>query len=223
MATTKLIELCNSALIRLDERVLPSTFDIRNPGNSNERYCAQLFEDTLKSVLSEHSFNIIKLKSALTIDSSNPPEFGFTNRFPYPSDCTVLKLVNVWVDDVLIKNKYNLHYNYSIEGESIVTDGSTCQIEYTYYPVKLSSEDDEDFDTKLETYLTLVCKIPSMKRAIISALAFQLCFPITHNATLKNTLYAEYMDALEKAITKNSSELPRMMFKDRTLLNCRVI
>lgn len=100
------IDIINSGLSKLGERVLTARSDNSTPG----RLANRTYNDIRDSLLREFPWNFA-IKRASLAASATAPEWGYDRAFPLPSDC--LRLVEINNDN---------RYEWRNEGGSIVTD-----------------------------------------------------------------------------------------------------
>jgi hypothetical protein len=120
------------------------------------------------------------------------PAFGFNKQYQVPSDC--LRVLEIDAEDV----------EWQKEGNVIVTDSDSLSIKY----IKKV--------TNAGLFDTCFCEVFATK------LAADVCFAITQNATLKKTLFDEYMQKLREARSYDGQEGGTRQVYARTWLNARV-
>ena len=80
--TTDELTICNLALGYIGEYQVSSG----NTGSKQYEACERYYDDAVKEVLTEHTWNEAK-KRAILVESATPPLFGFSYQFAVPADC----------------------------------------------------------------------------------------------------------------------------------------
>ena len=182
------VDICNSALNLLGA----STITQLTEDSKNARLCNQRYEPIRDRMFRSHSWNCLTKRVQLAEDSS-APVVEYTNQFTLPSDCLrVLKIHNGTTDSIASS------LDYAVEGRKIKTDEGTV---FLVYIAKIIDPNEYD------TYLV---------EALAAALAADLAYAITNNATLAKNYEAtaderlreaRFIDATENSLgTVESSE-----------------
>ena len=182
------VDICNSALNLLGA----STITQLTEDSKNARLCNQRYEPIRDRMFRSHSWNCLTKRVQLAEDSS-APVVEYTNQFTLPSDCLrVLKIHNGTTDSIASS------LDYAVEGRKIKTDEGTV---FLVYIAKIVDPNEYD------TYLV---------EALAAALAADLAYAITNNATLAKNYEAtaderlreaRFIDATENSLgTVESSE-----------------
>ena len=182
------VDICNSALNLLGA----STITQLTEDSKNARLCNQRYEPIRDRMFRSHSWNCLTKRVQLAEDSS-APVVEYTNQFTLPTDCLrVLKVHNGTTDSIASS------LDYAVEGRKIKTDEGTV---FLVYIAKIVDPNEYD------TYLV---------EALAAALAADLAYAITNNATLAKNYEAtaderlreaRFIDATENSLgTVESSE-----------------
>ena len=170
MANT-IIELCNSALTKLGAESILSLED----GTKTSEACKERYEPCKKYVLRRHPWNCAT-KRVLLSPLVAAPEFGFSNKFQFPSD--LLRILSINDGDV----------DYQIEGRNILSDENSLELKYIW-----DVNDPKLFDSTLD-------------EAIAAYLAWDISYKITQSATIKDVLMRDFREALRRAKTPDAQE-----------------
>jgi hypothetical protein len=175
------VDLCNSALNLLGASTITALTD----DSKNARLCNQRYEPIRNRIFRSHAWNCLTKRVQLAEDA-DAPVVGYTNQFTLPSDCLrVLKIHNGTTDSIVSD------LDYKVEGRKVKTDEGTVYLVY----IALVTDPNE-YDAYLQ-------------EAISSALAADIAYAITNNATLaKNYLEtaderlreARFIDATENSL-----------------------
>jgi len=165
------VDICNSALNLLGA----STITQLTEDSKNARLCNQRYEPIRDRMFRSHSWNCLTKRVQLAEDSS-APVVEYTNQFTLPSDCLrVLKIHNGTTDSIASS------LDYAVEGRKIKTDEGTV---FLVYIAKIIDPNEYD------TYLV---------EALAAALAADLAYAITNNATLAKNYEATAEERLREA------------------------
>jgi len=165
------VDICNSALNLLGA----STITQLTEDSKNARLCNQRYEPIRDRMFRSHAWNCLTKRVQLAEDSS-APVVEFSNQFTLPSDCLrVLKIHNGTTDSIASA------LDYAVEGRKIKTDEGTV---FLIYIAKITDPNEYD------TYLV---------EALAAALAADLAYAITNNATLAKNYEATAEERLREA------------------------
>ena len=165
------VDICNSALNLLGA----STITQLTEDSKNARLCNQRYEPIRDRMFRSHSWNCLTKRVQLAEDSS-APVVEYTNQFTLPTDCLrVLKIHNGTTDSIASS------LDYAVEGRKIKTDEGTV---FLVYIAKIIDPNEYD------TYLV---------EALAAALAADLAYAITNNATLAKNYEATAEERLREA------------------------
>ena len=165
------VDICNSALNLLGA----STITQLTEDSKNARLCNQRYEPIRDRMVRSHAWNCLTKRVQLAEDSS-APVVEFSNQFTLPSDCLrVLKIHNGTTDSIASA------LDYAVEGRKIKTDEGTV---FLVYIAKITDPNEYD------TYLV---------EALAAALAADLAYAITNNATLAKNYEATAEERLREA------------------------
>ena len=165
------VDICNSALNLLGA----STITQLTEDSKNARLCNQRYEPIRDRMFRSHAWNCLTKRVQLAEDSS-APVVEYSNQFTLPSDCLrVLKIHNGTTDSIASS------LDYAVEGRKIKTDEGTV---FLVYIAKIIDPNEYD------TYLV---------EALAAALAADLAYAITNNATLAKNYEATAEERLREA------------------------
>ena len=182
------VDICNSALNLLGA----STISALTDDSKNARLCNQRYESVRDRVFRSHAWNCLHKRVELA-KNSTAPVIEYTNAYALPSDCLrVLKVHNGTTDSIASD------IDYAVEGRKIKTDEGTV---FLVYIGKITDPNEYD------TYLV---------EALAAAIAADIAYAITNNATLANNYQnvaderlreARFVDATENSLgTVESNE-----------------
>ena len=172
------VDICNSALNLLGA----STITQLTEDSKNARLCNQRYEPIRDRMFRSHSWNCLTKRVQLAEDSS-APVVEYTNQFTLPTDCLrVLKIHNGTTDSIASS------LDYAVEGRKIKTDEGTV---FLVYIAKIVDPNEYD------TYLV---------EALAAALAADLAYAITNNATLAKNYEATADERLREARFVDATE-----------------
>ena len=182
------VDICNSALNLLGA----STISSLTEDSKNARLCNQRYEPIRNRTFRSHAWNFATKRVELAKDSA-APVVEYANQYTLPSDCLrVLKIHTGTTDSI------KSTIDYAVEGRKIKTDEGTVFLVY----IALITDPNE-----YDTYFN---------EALSAALAADLAYAITNNATLSNNYQAiaderlreaRFVDATENSLgTVESSE-----------------
>lgn len=104
------------------------------------------------------------------------PAWGFAKQFTLPSDC--LRILQI----------ENYNQDYKVEGRKILTNDDACKIVYVS-----NISDPNEMDVML-------------RETISAALAADIAYAVTANATLAQRMYDKYLEKLKDAKHADASE-----------------
>ena len=117
------VSICNAALSMIGADSIQSLDD----SNKNARHCANIYEQTRKSLLRKHVWNCA-VKRIQLAPLSVAPAFGLENAFQLPSDFIRVIQCNA--------------YSYVVENRQILCNESVLQLRYVYDNKDESTWDD---------------------------------------------------------------------------------
>ena len=175
------VDICNSALNLLGA----STISALSDDSKNARLCNQRYEPVRNRIFRGHAWNCLTKRVELAKDSA-APVIEYTNQYTLPADCLrVLKVHNGTTDSIASS------IDYAVEGRKIKTDEGTV---FLVYIAKITDPNESD------TYLV---------EALAAAIAADIAYAITNNATLANNYQnvaderlreARFVDATENSL-----------------------
>lgn len=170
------VQICNRALQKLGAKRITSL----SQDSVNARACNVAFTDVRDAEYRKHSWNFAIERASLAADSSDPA-WGRAKSYTLPSD--FIRLLPPYPED-------NLNdLDWQIEGNKILTDDSAPL--YVRYIKRVT-------DPNLMDSL--------FREALACKLAIELCEEITQSNTKKESLKADYMDAIREAKKLNAIE-----------------
>ena len=165
------VDICNSALNLLGA----STISSLTEDSKNARLCNQRYENIRNRMFRSHAWNCLTKRVELAKDST-APVVEFANQYTLPTDCLRVLKVHTGTTDS-IKDQID----YVVEGRKIKTDEGTIFLIYI-----ATITDPNQYDT----YLT---------EALAAAIAADLAYAITNNATLANNYQSLADERLREA------------------------
>ena len=165
------VDICNSALNLLGASTITALTD----DSKNARLCNQRYEPVRNRIFRSHSWNCLTKRVQLAQDTATPVvEYSF--QYTLPSDCLRVLKVHTGVNDSI-----NAEIEYVVEGRKIKTNEGTIYLVY----VSLVTDPNE-YDTNLQ-------------ESISAALAADIAYAVTNNATLANNYQATASERLREA------------------------
>ena len=182
------INIVNRALTLLGVNTITALTDSDKAAST----ASVLWDDTRAAVFRAHPWNCLTKRVQLAEDSA-APVVEYANQFTLPTDCLrVLKVHNGTTDSIASS------IDYAVEGRKIKTDEGTV---FLVYIAKITDPNEYD------TYLI---------EALAAAIAADIAYAITNNATLANNYQnvaderlreARFVDATENSLgTVESNE-----------------
>ena len=170
MATTK-INIVNRALGFLGAEFISSLTEDKK----SARFANELFDDTRDAVFRMHPWNCCIKRAAFSL-TGNTPAFYFSSEFQLPADW--LRIVRP-EDDSL---------EYKIEGDKILTEGSTFRCTYIFKNEIVS------------TYDSLLVDVLAIKLASV------LVMPLMQDLKSLDALNTLYMQKMQQARSADAME-----------------
>mgnify|MGYP003347745777 CR=1 FL=1 len=171
-------DICNSALNLLGA----STISALTEDSKNARLCNQRYEPIRNRIFRSHAWNCLTKRIKLAQDSA-APVVEYSYQYTLPSDCLrVLKIHTGSYDSI------ETEVNYVVEGRKIKSNEGTVYLIY----IALDT-DPNNYDTYLQ-------------EAISAAIAADLAYAITNNATLANNYQITADERLREARFIDSTE-----------------
>ena len=165
------VDICNSALNLLGA----STISALTDDSKNARLCNQRYEPVRNRIFRGHAWNCLTKRVQLAQDST-APVIEYANQYTLPADCLrVLKIHTGAADSI------SDELDYTVEGRKIKTNEGTIYLVY----VSLVTNPNE-YDTNLQ-------------ESISAALAADIAYAVTNNATLANNYQATASERLREA------------------------
>ena len=172
------VDICNSALNLLGA----STISALTEDSKTARLCNQRYEPIRNRTFRSHAWNFATKRVELAKDST-APVVEYANQSTLPSDCLrVLKIHTGTTDSI------KSTIDYVVEGRKIKTDEGTVFLVY----IALITDPNE-----YDTYFN---------EALSAALAADLAYAITNNATLSNNYQAIADERLREARFVDATE-----------------
>mgnify|MGYP001270844619 FL=1 len=172
------VDICNSALNFLGA----STISALTEDSKNARLCNQRYEPIRNRTFRSHAWNFATKRVELAKDS-DAPVVEYANQYTLPADCLrVLKIHTGSTDSI------KSTIDYAVEGRKIKTDEGTVFLVY----IALITDPNE-----YDTYFN---------EALSAALAADIAYAITNNATLANNYQALADERLREARFVDATE-----------------
>ena len=165
------VDIANSALNLLGASTITALTD----DSKNARLCNQRYEPVRNRIFRSHSWNCLTKRVQLAQDST-APVVEFSYAYTLPSDCLRVLKIHTGTADSITDD-----IDYKVEGRKIKTNEGTVYLVY----IALSTDPNE-YDVYLQ-------------EAISSALAADIAYAITNNATLANNYQAVADERLREA------------------------
>lgn len=179
------VDLCNKALDKLGHGPIASLDD----NTKAARLCTRNWPLVRDAVLRAHPWNFaIKRDVLAPVDltvTEAAKQWGFSNKFPFPSD--MLRLVEV--RDLSTSD-------YQVEGRAILANTTVLYIRYVGREEDPNQYDALFFDTAA------------------AHLAFELAEPLTQSNTKKDAAWQEYQERLNDAKRLDGQENPPAQFEE---------
>jgi hypothetical protein len=159
------INIINSALIKLGIDIINSR---TQDNNKAARTMNQLYDLKRQELLRMHPWNFATSRQSLALLTTDPA-FEYSYEFQLPDDCLRVVRIN------------NPYQEYKIEGRTILTNSSTCDIIYI-----ADIDDTSLFD-------------PLFASALADFLAFKAALSLTGSTAIQAQLGQEFQVALRTA------------------------
>ena len=172
------VDICNSGLNLLGASTITQLTD----DSKNARLCNQRYEPIRNRIFRSHAWNCLTKRVQLAADSADPV-VEYSKQYTLPSDCLrVLKVHNGTTDSIASD------IDYVVEGRKIKTNQGTVFLVY----IALITDPNE-YDTYLQ-------------ESISSALAADIAYAITNNATLAKNYQVTADERLREARFVDATE-----------------
>lgn len=179
------VAICNSALSKVGADRIVSLSEDSRPA----KLCNEQFDKIKLMLLRAHPWNFA-IKRVTLAASVTAPDFGFDYAYPLPSD---------YVRALHVNEDY---YEWQKEGNSIVTNESSCELEY------IADVAVGYFDATFDELLAV-------------KLAHDICGDLTTSPTMKANLFNEYQDLLRSARLFDAQEASTKRTRTTTFINSR--
>lgn len=183
--TTK-TDICNFALGRVAEARISSIDEANEPA----RLCKLHLEQTVREILRRANWRSCRKRAALT-ESSTPPAFGWARAYPLPVDC--LRIVSFNNQDPQIVERTL----FEVEGRVLMTNEAVAKIVYVQ---DITQETGNSGYGRMD---------PLLVKAVTTALAAKLAWPLQQSRTLQESL----IDEAEADIRRANSASARDAFE----------
>lgn len=181
------IDVCNKALDKVGHNPIISLGD----GNKAANLCDRNWPLVRDQVLRDHPWNFAMVRAVLA-PSTTAPEWGFTAKFPIPSD--FLRLIEI---RDLSTGEYQLE-NGHIHADSTVL--------YIRYLKRVT--DPNEYDSLFVD-------------AAATRLAVEICEALTQSTTKIKTLMESYDAAITRAKSVDGQENPPVVYEEDDWINVR--
>jgi len=180
------VTICNRAMIKLGEATILTLDD----NTKVARTCKQLYATTRDLVLRSHAWNFAKKRVELAVNSA-APEYDFDYSYRLPSDFIRLLIPdrNVW--------------EYSIEGQDLVTNYASGYIKYIYRITDVAKFD------------------PSFVEALACKIAEDAAIALSDNDARHKSMRESYIRAIVDAKNINAIEDGPKWFETEQWLDAR--
>jgi hypothetical protein len=181
------IDVCNLALSKVGHGSITSLDD----GTTTANLCDKLWPIVRDAMLRDHPWNFAVGRKTLAANVE-PPDWGFSSRFSFPSDC--LRLLEV--RDLSTRE-------YQVEGRNILANASVLYIRYVRRVT-----DPNEYDS-------------AFVDAVAIKLAIELCEPLTQSSQKKQMLLQEYEEVITRAKRADGQENPPTIFEEDDWIKVR--
>lgn len=180
------VQICNKALLRLAANPVESpdnTVANITTDSLEKKLCQSSFELIRDTVLEDRLWSFVLARAVLSVPDTEPPAFGYRQRFPIPQDA-----LTIWrVDDQGSYDRSNgpngTNISWSVEDGFILTNVDKCFVRYAR---RLDAETIRKASNQFVDALSL-------------RLAVEWCMPLTENASMQKALIQEYQMRLVDA------------------------
>lgn len=179
MAVQNETDICNLALDHLN---VASITTITNPTDKVGKICDRWYDDTRKAALRMHTWNFAQKRASLA-KLVTAPLWGYSAQYELPSD--YIRIVEI--------GDLNQYKDYAIEGTKLLlneTSTGSLNIRYIYD------------NTSVETFDPLFVELLALE------LAYNICFPLSGNLTLKRQIQMERDEKRREAFSVDGQERP---------------
>lgn len=184
---TSVVDVCNKALDKVGHNAITSLED----GTKAAALCTRAWPLIRDEVLRNHPWNFAITRSTLAADAT-APVWGFTAKFPLPSDS--LRLLEV--RDLSTAD-------YQVEAGHIHANATVL---YVRYIARVT--DPNSYDTVFTN-------------AVSTRLAAELCEPLTQSTSKKKALLDEYVESLLEAKRIDGQENPPAQYEEDDWITAR--
>ena len=185
------ITVANLALSQVGEQTITSFND---ENNKNAEIMRLIFEPVLEQVLRNHNWRCSTFRRNLA-RLSEDPVFGFKYQYQIPADPKCLKILRF----------FPLNTLWEREGNKILTDAASCQIQYVGFVNDMNQLD------------------PLLIRYFYLRLALEMAYRQTETGALTQTLEFLVKEAFEEATFADACEGEIMQYDNSDLINSRLI
>lgn len=191
--TANPVSICSNALLSLGADPI-SSFDEANGDVELDRakLCANLYPRLRLGVLRSHPWNCAIRRVQLSPDSQ-PPVFGYANRFLLPGD---------WLRTLGVGDRGD-RVDFRAEGRYLLSDAIVFPLLY------IADVDENQWDSLLVDAMT-------------AAVAARLAYPITRSASMVEVKTAELRQLMQQARTVDGQDDPPETLGDFPLMRSRL-
>jgi hypothetical protein len=172
------VDICNSGLNLLGASTITQLTD----DSKNARLCNQRYEPIRNRIFRSHAWNCLTKRVQLAADSA-APVVEYSTQYTLPSDCLRVLKIHTGSTDSIASD-----IDYVVEGRKIKTNQGTVFLVY----IALITDPNE-YDTYLQ-------------ESIASALAADIAYAITNNATLAKNYQVTADERLREARFVDATE-----------------
>ena len=191
MAASKLA-LCNMALARLGNPQTLQQTDLDNNTNNAALICNALYNDVLRTVISEHMWSCCLTRVTISANGT-APNHGYAYRYAVPSDCL----------QVLEMNSSSAYNDFVVESGWILSNDSVCKILYLFE------------NTTVTTWNIF------LERAFLAKFVAELCMGTTGDLRRYSGYLQAYQFELQNCITMDSMQGSHQIISSSTLSDVR--
>lgn len=186
-------DICNFALGRVAEAQISNIDEANTPA----RLCKLHLDQTVREVLRRATWRSCRKRAALAL-SSTAPVFGWNKAYPLPVDFVRMVSFNDLDPENVTRPLFE------IEGTDLLTDEGAANIVYV---ADITQETGGAGFNRMDPLLT---------KAVATALAAKLAWPLQQSRTLQESLLQELENDIRKAGTAGARDAFEPLVNQRT-------
>lgn len=167
--------------------------DIDTDESPQGTLCKAVYVAMLDEILRQAEWNFAVNRQALNKDASGSPLYEWAYRFILPTVPPVIKIISV-----------ENNVPFKIEGNYLVSNSDNIKLKYI-----ARITDPNLYDSLFVNVLVL-------------RLAYEISFSLTSQTNLSDSIYKQYLIALEEAKNQNSQDDNELPIQDSTWTNARL-